>query len=293
MDAVTRVLKAINHEEPDRVPAFESAFTNDTIRKHYGFDTGSGAAEGLAAIQKLPNPMETARYFLSNREFQTKGYSDAYKFLRKVKIDIGLSLITQMPRLVIEGGMIDEYGRIMMLEPAKEDGTLILGYRGGHFKNFEDYENWERPDPEDPIRMAAFLAGKDVQIQMENEIFSVPAIAGMMEVGWEPFGLEVFSRILARPKQAKKVFDDQGKLALEITKILAENDAQMILIWDDYGYKNGLFMSPQNYRTYVFPWLRKICAAAHKHDCKILLQSDGDLITIFDDIINCGVDALN
>ena len=38
MNAPERVLKAINHEEPDRVPAFESAFTNNTIMKHYGFD---------------------------------------------------------------------------------------------------------------------------------------------------------------------------------------------------------------------------------------------------------------
>jgi uroporphyrinogen decarboxylase len=52
-------------------------------------------------------------------------------------------------------------------------------------------------------------------------------------------------------------------------------------------------MSPAKYRTYVFPWLKRICDAAHKHDCRILLHSDGDLIDIFEDIINCGVDALN
>ncbi|MCK4238920.1 MAG: hypothetical protein KAX33_07355, partial [Candidatus Lokiarchaeota archaeon] len=73
----------------------------------------------------------------------------------------------------------------------------------------------------------------------------------------------------------------------------AENDAQMVILWDDYGFKNGLFMSPINYRKYVFPWIKQICDAAHKQDCKILLHSDGDLMEIFEDIINCGVDVLN
>ncbi|MFX1394260.1 MAG: uroporphyrinogen decarboxylase family protein, partial [Promethearchaeota archaeon] len=106
-------------------------------------------------------------------------------------------------------------------------------------------------------------------------------------------GLEVFSRILARPKQAQKVFDDRGKFTLEIVKILAENDAKMVLLWDDYGFKNGLFMAPKNYRNYIFPWIKKICMAAHKQDCKIMLHSDGDLMEIFEDIINCGIDVLN
>ena len=52
-------------------------------------------------------------------------------------------------------------------------------------------------------------------------------------------------------------------------------------------------MSPKNYRTYVFPWLKQICAEAHKRGSKIMLHSDGDLMLIFDDIVNCGVDAIH
>ena len=78
-----------------------------------------------------------------------------------------------------------------------------------------------------------------------------------------------------------------------IKKIICLKDAKLILLWDDYGYKNGLFMSPRNYRKFVFPWLKRICDAAHKQDCKIFLHSDGDLMEIFEDIIDCGVDVLN
>jgi hypothetical protein len=37
MDAIDKVLKTINHEEPDRVPVWESAFTKNTISQYFGF----------------------------------------------------------------------------------------------------------------------------------------------------------------------------------------------------------------------------------------------------------------
>ena len=255
----------INHEEPDRIPAFESAFTNNTIMKHYGIDPrGAG------------------------------GYKLIYEFLGKVGIDLVLSYVSLFPRRFLKRGkgFIDEYGRIMKFELYK-DGTQILAYHGGHFKSFEDYESWEPPDPNLKTRLVQFLKGRQIQKDMNDEVFSIPATGSLMECTWEGFGLETFSRLLSRHKEIKKVFDDRGSFTLEVVKILAENDAQMVLLWDDYGFKNGLFMRPSQYQKYIFPWIKQICDAAHKHDCKILLHSDGDLTEIFQDIITCGVDVIN
>ncbi|MFX0081900.1 MAG: uroporphyrinogen decarboxylase family protein [Candidatus Hodarchaeota archaeon] len=265
MKAPERVLKAVNHEEPDRVPAFESAFTNNTIMRHYGIDPrGAG------------------------------GYKSSYEFFRKVGIDLVLSFVSLFPRKFLkkDEGFIDEYGRHMKFELYK-DGTQILAYHGGYFKNFEDYESWEQPDPHLSTRLVQFKSGRKVQKEMNDEVFSIPATGSLMECTWEGFGIEGFSRILRRHIQIKRVFDDRGKFTLELVKILAENNAQMVLLWDDYGFKNGLFMRPSLYQKYVFPWLRQICDAAHKRHCKVLLHSDGDLTEIFEDIINCGVDAIN
>ena len=265
MKASERILKTINHEEPDRVPAFETALTNYTIMKHYGIDTTMG-----------------------------RGYKMIYEFSRRIGIDLVLSMVSLFPRRSTKDrkGFIDEYGRIMKSEYYK-DGTLIYGYYGGHLKSFEDYDNWEKPDPYLKTRVEQFLLGRKFQEEMKDKIFSIPATGCLMEVTWEAFGLETFSRILAKQKQVKKVFDTNGNFTLELVKILAENDAKIVLLWDDYGFKNGLFMSPDNYRKYVFPWLKRICDAAHKRDCKIFLHSDGDLLEIFEDIVNCGVDAIN
>ena len=265
MKAPERILKTINHEEPDKVPAFESAFTNNTIMSHYGVDPkGAG------------------------------GYKIAYEFSRRVGIDLVISFVALFPRKFLRKreGFIDEYGRIMKFEQYK-DGTQIMTYHGGYFNNFEDYESWEQPDPHLPSRLGQFLQGRKIQEELHNEVFSIPATGSLMECTWEGFGIETFSRILRKKKQVKRIFDDRGSFTLENVKILAENDAKIVLLWDDYGFKNGLFMRPAFYHEYIFPWIKRICDAAHKRDCKIMLHSDGDLMAIFEDIVKCGVDVIN
>ena len=295
MDAPTRVLTALNHEEPDRIPAFESAFTNNTIKAHYGTPVTGTIADFLKPL--AGNKEIFGIYRNMNKEYKKRSDElvKKYEFHKRVKLDIAICGVSLFPRMILDDGkgFVDEYGRIMKFESYKGDGTEIIGYHGGYFKNFEDYESWESLDPFDDLRISSFLAGKEAQKKMNNDVFVVPSTAGIMEDNWQGFGLPLFSRIIRKHKQAQKVFGDKGKFALELIKVLADNGAKLVLIWDDYGFKNGLFMNPDKYRTYVIPWLKKICDAAHKRDCKIMLHSDGDLTEIFNDIVNAGVDALN
>lgn len=293
LTAPERILKTINHEEPDKVPAFESAFTNDTIKRHYGISTEDGRVNLIKLLKNVPDKDKVMWNAMKKREIMKLAYVNYYELFQRAHLDLVLSITSVFPKKLIKGGFVDEYGRIMKYVKYEKDGTPILYYYGGYFTCFEDYESWERLDPNYEGRLSAFLAGRDVQKDMNDEIFSIPSTGALMEDPWEGFGLPTFSRILRKRKQAKKIFDDYGKFTLELAKILAENDAQLILLWDDYAYKSGLFMNPRYYRELVFPWLKRICDAAHKLDCKIFLHSDGDLMEIFEDIVNCGVDAIH
>jgi len=281
----------MNHEEPDRIPALEVAFYSDTIKKHYGMKVGGESS--LKIVQYLPFRTRLVRKFLENPKIAVKSLIDSFKFYIKMKLDVGLTIVSNFPRNVIRGGFIDEYGRIMQYEKYKGDGTYILGYHGGHLHNFEDFEQWGVLDPQDEIREVMLKATIEAQRELNNEIFAIPAVASVFENTWEGFGLENFSKILAHPKEAQAIFDSRGEFTLEMTKIVTEHDIRAILLWDDYGFKNGLFTNPRHYRTYVFPWLKKICDTAHKKDCKVILHSDGDILELFEDIIQSGVDALH
>jgi uroporphyrinogen decarboxylase len=120
-------------------------------------------------------------------------------------------------------------------------------------------------------------------------------VFGLMEMTWEAFGLENFSRLLAQKNNIKKVFDNRGKFTIELIKRIidwGEMDGA-VMMCDDYGYKGGLFMSPRNYKELVFPWLKRICDTAHKGGLKFILHSCGDIYKIIEDLIECGVDAIN
>lgn len=297
MDAMNRVLKTIEHEEPDRVPACESDFTNRTIVKHYLGPKAStyGIVNNIGKLYLIPFISKIMRTVMSRTNIGASVFKSITKLYRAVKIDLYPAFIELQPWKFIKGGFIDNFGRINKIETFPGDNSKIVGYHGGIFKNMEDFENFSGfPDPNDPLFLKTSLELKRYQQEeLNNEVFIVPAIFGLMEATWEGFGIETFSRILSRPKDAKKIFDKIGNLALEMTKIYAENDVKAIWVYDDYGYKKGLFMSPRNYRKYVIPWIKRMCNASHKHDCKLILHSCGDIEPIFADLVEAGVDAFN
>ncbi|HMB65891.1 MAG TPA: uroporphyrinogen decarboxylase family protein [Patescibacteria group bacterium] len=292
MDAQTRVLRTLSHQEPDKVPMFESTFTNDTIMKDYGVKPGH-LGPLYRVLTYLPFRHKILNFTLSKKGLVQKGLESMAELYRKAGIDIFPTVTSLFPRKILKDGFIDEFGRHMHFEYYK-DGTEIIGYVDGYFDSFEVYESWELPDPSAEMRMAGYLAGKELQDKHPDDLFCLPATSGLMECTWEGFGLKTFSRLLQKRSQAKKVFDDRGKFTLEVIKRLSEKGAKAILIFDDYGFKNGLFMRPAYYEDYIFPWLSCICSAAHKNGCKILLHSDGDLTEILDGLINtCHIDGLN
>ncbi len=292
MEAPERVLTTFNHQEPDKVPMFESTFTNDAIFNYYGIKAGH-LGPLFKLLKYVPFKHKIINLTLEKPKLVRKGLEPLAGLYRKAGIDMFPTISALFPRKILKDGFVDEFGRHMHFEYYK-DGTEIIGYVEGYFDNFEDYENWVQPNPQWKARTANFEAGIKLQEEMNNEIFCIPGISGLMECTWEGFGIKTFSRILRKRPQAKKVFDDRGKFSLELTKILCEKGAKVVLIFDDYAFKNGPFMSPKNYKEYVFPWLRDICHAAHKRDCKILLHSDGDLTSLLHDLVNfCKIDGLN
>ena len=59
---------------------------------------------------------------------------------------------------------------------------------------------------------------------------------------------------------------DKIRYAISVTPVeqLADEQAKIVLLWDDFGFKNGLFMSPKSFNKYVFPWYNFSFTVAHK-----------------------------
>jgi uroporphyrinogen decarboxylase len=296
MRAQERVLKAINHEEPDQVPSFEISIDNLNICNHFGVKYGyQDVGKLLKRIYYLVLGNKNLLTKISNK-FSKPGLAvkPAMKLYKKIGLDFGPVWLGYYPLYYEKNGFIDETGRLMHFKKNPSDNMDILYYIGGTLKSFEDYESFPPLDPDNPVREAVFKMTKDIEKKYNGKIYFVPGIFGLMEPAWQGFGLEIFSRLLAQPKHIKKIFDDRGKFAVKMIKrIIDWGESGSIMMGDDYGYKAGLLMSPRNYRKYLLPWLEQICKTAHKGGVKLLLHSCGDIYQIFEDIIKCGVDAIH
>ncbi len=300
MNARERVVKAINHEEPDIIPSYEGSIDNLSIINYYDERYGM---DGLANLQKLLYFLTFGNNNLLNKLMQSlsRGKKAAktavepgVRLYKKIGLDLVPITLCIHPYKYYKNGFISEFGHRFEYKENPADKMNLLYYMGGSFDNFEEYEKFPLPDPDDPLRENLFKAAVQLEKENKEEICCAPGITGMMEMTWEGFGLESFSKLLTNKKNAKKVFDDRGKFSVEMVKRIIEwGGTGPMLIFDDYGYKKGLFMSPQNYREFVIPWLKEICKQAHKGDLQVILHSCGDIYQIFEDIIEAGVDAVH
>jgi uroporphyrinogen decarboxylase len=62
---------------------------------------------------------------------------------------------------------------------------------------------------------------------------------------------------------------------------------------DDLGTQRGLFFSPEMFRTFIKPRLKKLVDMTHSHGVKFLFHSCGAIRPLIEDLIEIGVDILD
>ncbi|HDZ19786.1 hypothetical protein LCGC14_0016320 [marine sediment metagenome] len=67
----------------------------------------------------------------------------------------------------------------------------------------------------------------------------------------------------------------------------------LITFGDDLGIQHGLPISPAKWRTYIKPCFAKLFGVCHEGGHSVFLHTDGCIIEIIGDLIECGVNVLN
>jgi uroporphyrinogen decarboxylase len=66
-----------------------------------------------------------------------------------------------------------------------------------------------------------------------------------------------------------------------------------MFLGEDFASGDGPMVSPAFLRKSFFPRLKRIADAYHRKGIRLLFHSDGDLHPVLDDLVACGIDALN
>jgi hypothetical protein len=95
------------------------------------------------------------------------------------------------------------------------------------------------------------------------------------------------------PDRFGRILDRFGQASLAVMRGWLETEGtELINIHDDIAGTRGVFMSPEWYREYVFPWYSRIFAAIHEKGRKVLYVSDGNYMSVLDDILGTEPDGL-
>ncbi|MFW9796353.1 MAG: uroporphyrinogen decarboxylase family protein [Candidatus Thorarchaeota archaeon] len=277
-----RFHKAVNHEEPDRVPldfwATYEAYEN--LRNHLGIKAPETHRWGLFT------PWKTSEELLKrlNIDFRHVHMKTAAGF---------------KPKPLPDGSLEDEFGY----------GSKVVGHYTettynpwSDFTEVEQVEEFEWPDPEDPSRMEGVRElAKHLHEKTDYAIvgygggpWGIFEMAAHFMRGFERF----LGDMLRRPDLAEAMLEKITKLALEMNRVFLDEVGEYLDIFqfgDDLGHQQGLVMSPRIYRSMVKDRHKRVYDDIHRRapQVKILHHTCGSLEPLGQDLIDVGVDILN
>lgn len=287
-----RVLTALLHEEPDRVPIVigVSNATGIKMRPYQGIKAAAGIQAPDEFIYDWPE-LGTA---LVDEATMRRLHSDVRGVL-----DLEPEAVRRRNRERAPGSnFIDSWGSGQIeitpgewfpgVHPLKDATTSA---------DIEAYANW--PDMSDPSRVA-HVAEQARTLRAANEyaILATPWLLFPFERAYAMQGMETFLLNMAmRPDFAHELM---AKIAVYCKALMGPfldalgDNVDIIKIGDDLGTQESLMISPKMYRQLLKPIHADFIAfIKERTKAKVLFHSDGDVATLIDDFIEIGVDILN
>ena len=71
------------------------------------------------------------------------------------------------------------------------------------------------------------------------------------------------------------------------------NEPSLVSFGDDLGMQTTLPMGPQKWRKYLKPCYQKLYALCHEQGHSVYMHTDGHIVEIIPDLIECGVNVVN
>ena len=265
MTGKQRVLAAVAHQEPDRVPL--------------DFAGLPGVVAALCRYLSVDPANPSTTY---------QSYPEAR--LERLHVDIRIVRAADLGPPAVrtpEGGYFDLWG--VEISPQ----GYPIGHPLVHATTVADIVAYRFPDPD----------AYDYEHYAEQcERHEPYAICGG---DWSPFftwslelmGTERFmTNLHERPEIVHALLDRVADYYCTTTKRMFEAShgrLDIFFMGDDYGMQQGPFLSPRHFREFVFPRLKRLYDLGKAHNLKIMQHSCGSVRAILPDLIALGLDVLD
>lgn len=111
------------------------------------------------------------------------------------------------------------------------------------------------------------------------------------------FGMEnAFTSMYTAPDMFQAVIDRITEFYLQANEIFYEvagNKLDAVLIGNDWGSQNGLMLSPDLLKEFVYKGTKQLIDQAHAYGYKVIHHSCGSIAEIIPDLLELGADAIH
>jgi len=311
MTSRERVLRAINHQEPDRVPidlgatrqSGISASSYHRLKKHLGLNTPTQLVDLIQMLAEVEQPV-----------MDRLGVDAIGVFRNETNPGLGIRKENWKPWTLFDGTPLLVPGDF---NPVLEDEGSYAIHRNGvaiaripkdgfYFERVEKYPGaahvdvdkwqpsvWSDEDLE-TVHDRAECLSKNTDyalvccVNPPQELFTGMG-TGDFEAWWATFGGE--------PEYVHELFDKTVTVWLENLKRFADatrDKVHILQITDDFGTQQSLLLSIRMFRERVLPYYKRGLDWVHQHTkMKVMLHSDGAIFDLIPSLIEMGVDILN
>ena len=292
MSSRERVLTAINHEQPDRVPLVIGVSNATGIKM-----TPYQGIKELIGVQ-APNS-----YIYDWPELGTAEIDEDTMLRLRSDVRGVLDLEPEKTRewnrdRDPHSDYVDSWGSGQIeIMPDDWFPSVHPIPRAEKLEDLDAYQGW--PDMSDPTRIA-HVGDRARRLAEKNQyaILATPWLLFPFERAYAMQGMEAFllnmitNREFARAL-LEKIAEYCKQLMGPFLQELGDN-VDIIKIGDDLGTQSSLIISPDMYREILKPVHADfISFIKSRTKAKILFHSDGDVVPLIEDFIEMGIDILN
>ena len=103
----------------------------------------------------------------------------------------------------------------------------------------------------------------------------------------------LYMDLLDQPTEMMAFLREMHAFWCELLVLWAGTDVDALFFMDDWGSQRALLISPELWREIFKPLYRDYAQIAHAAGKKIFMHSDGQILAIYPDLVEIGMDALN
>jgi len=267
MTGYDRTMAALRREEPDRVPIWELIVNEPTL-----------SAWGAASLEEFVEQEDLdAVTIFEDVPLRSLGPREVSELCEEGHAAVGAESAYAMD----EWGIV--WGHTELEIPYPVTGPI---------RTEDDLRRFSPPDPDADCRTASLRSaverfkGQRAIVFLTHDGFEFPHyLRGGMD--------RLFMDYIENPGLAHALAEMTLDYKIRLMRRAVEAGADAVVSGDDYAGREAPLMSPDHFREFTLPSLRKSVEAAHDLGVPFIKHTDGNIWPILEMMVDAGIDAID